>query len=314
VGQITAVDLGPAGPGGVSIPVRAEFERALLRDLAGPAAASGEPLVPWLVARGLVAQLATQSVLTGQLYVDLDLDATRAAPANTSATGSASAPAGSIASARASAPANAGAGALPVIPTAPSTIQSLQAQLQGVDLAQIGRDLSALTASMRQLFGGPEPARALGRVADAAQALQRLAERLEREVVPLSRTAQAALGEGQRAASAVGQGAQQLSQLALAAQQASVQVATAASQAQGQIGALGSSGTAALAQMQRAAEAVQQAAEALRAAAAGDSSLRLNADRAFADISNAARSLRELAELLERHPEALLRGRGSPPP
>jgi paraquat-inducible protein B len=37
-----------------------------------------------------------------------------------------------------------------------------------------------------------------------------------------------------------------------------------------------------------------------------------NANQALHDVSRAARSMRELADLLERHPEALLRGRGQP--
>ena len=306
LGQITSVELAPAGPGGVTIPVKAEFERALLRNLAGPdvaaasASGAGAPLVPELVARGLVARLATQSLLTGQLYVDLDMDAARAAaPRSTAASAAAAAAAGS-----------GGAGSLPVIPTSPSQMQTLQAQLANLDLGQIGRDLSALTASLRQTLGGPEPARLLTRVADAAQALQRLAERMEREVAPLSRSAQGAFGEGRRAAAGVGQSAATLAQ---SAQQVAQQVAGVASAAQAQVGALSGAGVAALTQVQRSAEAVTQAAEALRGVAGDDSSLRLNADRALVDVSRAARALRELAELLERHPETLLRGRAGGP-
>lgn len=318
VGQIVAVDLAPAGPAGVAIPVTAEFERSALRNLLGSSAAEGGAatkgpgLVTALVARGLVARLATQSLLTGQLYVDLDIEAPRASGASGARPGAASAPASATAPPPASAVASAtqNEGALPVIPTAPSQLQSLQAQLEGLDLGQIGRDLSAITASLRQLLAGPEPARVLGRAADAAQSLQRLAERIEREVGPLSRSAQAALGEGQRAAGAVGQGA---SQLARSADQVAQQVASAASQVQGQVGALSGAGLVTLAQVQRSAEAVAQAAEALRGAAGDESSLRINADRALADVSNAARALRELAEVLERHPEALLRGRGGTP-
>jgi len=281
LGQITAVDLSQAGPSGVTVPVKAEFERALLQTLAGSDRQG--PFIPELVARGLVAKLATQSLLTGQLYVDLDIDAARARPAGAAA-----------------APAEPG---LPVIPTARSHIQSLQAQLESVDFGQIGRDLSAVTASLRQLLGGPEPARMLARASEAAQSLQRLADRLEREVQPLSRSAQGALGEGQRAAAAVG----------LAASQAAQQVGAAASQVQAQVGGLSAAGTSALAQVQRSADAVAQAAEALRAAAGDDSSLRINADRALADVSRASRALRELAETLERHPDVLLRGRAAAP-
>lgn len=308
VGQITAVELAPAAPGAVAIPVTAEFERAALRSLLGDAAdeaeRTGSKLVPALVARGLVARLATQSLLTGQLYVDLDIEPARS-PASAGAAAAARAPAGAPAQAAAAA-----APDLPVIPTAPSQLQSLQAQLEGLDLGQIGRDLGAITASLRRLLGGPDPARVLARAADAAQSLQRLAERIEREVGPLSRSAQGAFVEGQRAAGAVGQGA---SQLARSADQVALQVASAASQLQGQVGALSGAGVAALAQVQRSADAVAQAAEALRGAAGDGSGLRVGTERALADVSHAARALRELAEMLERHPEALLRGRAEVP-
>lgn len=298
VGQVTAIELAPAAAGPVAIPVTAEFERAALRSLLGPAAAeterAGRRLVPALVARGLVAKLATQSLLTGQLYVDLDIEPARVAAAGVSAPASAAA-----------APDD-----LPVIPTARSQMQSLQAQLEGLDIGQIGRDLTAITTSLRQALAGPEPARLMTRAADAAQSLQRLADRLEREVGPLVRSAQGALGEGQRAAGAVGASA---SQLARSADLAAQQVAAAASNVQGQVGALSGAGVTALAQVQRSADAVAQAADALRGAAGEGSGVRVGVERALADVSRAARSLRELAELLERHPEALLRGRTEAP-
>ena len=65
----------------------------------------------------------------------------------------------------------------------------------------------------------------------------------------------------------------------------------------------------ALAEVQRAAQALGQAASTLGAAATDDSTLRLNANRALQDVAAAARALRELGELLERQPDALLRGR-----
>ena len=295
VGQVSAIGLAPAGPGGVvAVPVTAEFERAMLRHLLGADAGAADAVIPALVARGLVARLATQSLLTGQLYVDLDLEASRAAKTVVSGT---------------SVPA-AGADTLPAVPTAPTQLQSLQAQLEGLDLAQVGRDLGALTASMRQLLAGPEPARLVTRAADAAQALERLALRIEREVAPLSRSARSAFGEGQRAASQVGQGVQMLGQ---SAAQLAQQVGAAASQAQASVGVLSGAGAATLAQVQRSAEAVQQAAEGLRGLATDDSGLRLQGERALQDVSKAARALRDLAELLEQHPEALLRGRAATP-
>jgi len=275
VGQVTAFGLAPLGPGAVAVPVTAEFDRALLRELLGPAAT--EPLVAALVARGLVARLGMQSLLTGQLYVDLDLDPARAKNV-------------------AAAPLVPG---LPTIPTEATRLQTLQAQLQGLDLAQIGQDLSALARSARLLMAGPQPERALARTADAALALERLATRLEREIAPLSGAARSALSDSRVAMQQVGQGAQQ--------------VGAAATALQGQAGSVAAATTPLLAELRRSAEELTQTAATLRQAAADDSSLRLGTERSLQDVSRAARALRELSETLERHPDLLLRGRAAPP-
>jgi paraquat-inducible protein B len=67
------------------------------------------------------------------------------------------------------------------------------------------------------------------------------------------------------------------------------------------------------AELRRTAEELALAAATLREAAAGDSSLRLGADRALQDVSRAALALRQLSETVEAHPELLLRGRATAP-
>ena len=285
VGQVTAVGLAPAGPGGLAMPVTAELDRSLLQGLLGATHSAGSPAVPALLQQGLVARLSTQSLLTGLLYVDLDLVPGRAVPA--------------------AAP----AGALLAIPTEATRLQTLQAQLEGLDLAQIGRDLAAVAGSARQLLGGPEARQLLQRSADAAAQLQQLAQALQQQLPPLARSAEATLADTRRT----------LAQLAPAVAQATGQVGTAAqqvgaaaSQAQALAQGLSQAAPPALAEVQRAAAALGQAAVTLREAAADDSALRLNADRALQDVARAARALRELGELLERQPDALLRGRAAP--
>ena len=279
VGQVTAVGLAPAGAGGLAMPVTAEFDRALLRDVLGADAPADGGALALLIQRGLVARLATQSLLTGLLYVDLDLQPGRAVVA-------------------AAAP----AAALPAIPTEATRLQTLQAQLESLDLAQIGSDLAATAASARQLLAGPEAQLLLRRSADAAVQLQQLAQALQQQLPPLARSAEATLADTRR----------QLATLAPAMAQATGQVGTAAQQvgaAAAQAQALAQAGLPMVAEVQRASLALGQAASTLRDAAADDSALRLNADRALQDVASAARALRELGELLERHPDALLRGR-----
>jgi paraquat-inducible protein B len=277
VGQVTAFGLAPLGPGGVAVPVTAEFDRTLLAELLGPGRSTAPSPVAELVARGLVARLAMQSLLTGQLYIELDIDTARARAAPTAAGGE----------------------ALPLIPTEPTRLQTLQAQLQGLDLAQIGQDLAVLARSARELMAGPQPERVLARTADAAQALERLAQRLEREIGPLGASARQTLAGTQRTLAQVGQGAQQLGD--------------AAGAVQGQVRSVAQGLQPLGVQLQRSAEELAQAAATLREAAAVDSNLRLGAERALQDVSRAARALRELSETVDAHPELLLRGRGAAP-
>lgn len=286
VGQVTAVGLAPSGTGGLAMPVTAEFDRAMLRDLLGTDAPADGPALPVLVQRGLVARLSTQSLLTGLLYVDLDL-----LPGRRVAT------------------APAVPGALPAIPTEATRLQTLQTQLEGLDLAQVGRDLSAVAGSARQLLAGPEARQLLQRSADAAAALQQLAQALQQQLPPLTRSAEATLADTRRTLATLATLAPALAQVTGEVGTAARQVGAAASQTQ----ALAQAGLPMVAEVQRASVALNQAAGTLREAAADDSALRLNADRALQDVARAARAVRELSELLERQPDALLRGTATPP-
>lgn len=283
VGQVNTIGFAAMAGGGLAIPVSAEFEREALRELL--VSAGGQPTgqlagsnISGLIGRGLVARLALQSILTGQLYVDLDFDASRVKDAVPN-------PATTL-------------GGLPLIPTAQSKLQTLQAQLEGLDLAQIGRDVAAIAASARQLLAGPGPARVLSTTADAAQAMQRLAADIDAAVGPLSRAAQATLAQAQLATGQIGQGAQQ-------AGLAASQLGTTAAQAQTLLTTAGP----VLAELQRTAVELGRVANTLRDAADTDSPLRQNAERALLDVSRAARALGELGETLNRQPDALLRGR-----
>jgi len=289
VGQVDSVALAPlAGPtaGDVAsplvVPVTVRFERERLLELLGGAAPAGGTAIAELARQGLFARLATQSLLTGQLYVELDLDPARRATAAASPV--------------------AVAGALPQVPTAPTRLQSLEAQLAGLDLAQIGRDLAATAASARQLLAGGDAQRTLAQIAKAAEGVQALTTRLDRELGPIAGQARGTLGEAQRTLDRVGRSAEQVGRSA-------EQAGDAAAEWQ----QLAREGRPLVAELRRSADEIGRAAATLGEAAGPDSPLRADARNALTDLSRAARSLRELSELLERHPDALLRGRGGAP-
>lgn len=257
IGQVTAVRLTPKD---AVVSVQMDRERLVQLLPSDP----GGTLLPVLIEGGLVARLATQSLLTGLLYIDLELDR----PTPRAAAYAASTP--------------------PQIPTAPNTLQTIKAQLDQVNVGQIAEDLAAVASGTRQLVGNPQIPLAIARTGEAAQAVQQLAQQIQRSLPQLTGATTDALAR-------VGQAADRVN--------------TAAARMQDVAG----EASPLLTSLRSTSDELARAAAALGQAASGDSSLRVNADRALQDVARAARTLRELGDTLERHPDALLRGRQAEP-
>lgn len=309
VGRVTSIGLAPGEGSALHMPVTVEFESDLLRPLlkaapgAGtareaPAADAPATALQSLIARGLVARLATQSLLTGLLYVDLDMPAT---PATTSGAVSLSV---------------ASANGLPLIPTAPTRLQTLQSQLEGLDLGQIGRDLAAVASGTRELLTAPQARQALARTAEAAQALQQLAVTLRGEAVPVARSARETLAEARRALAQLEPLLREATPTVRAAGQAAMRVESAASQvgdAAVQARALALAAQPLVAELRRSADELGRAAATLREAADPQSPLRRQTESTLQEVAQAAAALRALATLLEQHPNAIVWGRPRQP-
>ena len=273
MGSVVSVGLVREG-NGFAVPVLAELDRDRIQ---GPPAGapSKDPALTLaaLVERGLSAQLATHSLLTGQLYVDLDLR-----------------PGGK--------PVTRTADGLVIIPTSLTRFQSLQDQLDRVDVAAIARDLSATLAAARGLLGGPELKQTLGDLAHASAALAKLAATLDKRVPALADAAQGTLQQANRVASRVGTAAERVAG-------AADRVGSAA----GRADALLAPNSPLLQSAQQAADELARTAAALRAASSDESASVQSVQRAMADVSRAARAVRELADSIEQQPQSLIRGK-----
>ncbi|EHR72565.1 mce related protein [Burkholderiales bacterium JOSHI_001] len=288
-----------------AIPVTAEIERGVVRGGRGNVDADAAPSVAALVQRGLRAQLAMQSILTGQLYVDLDFRPDRAGEKLGAAGGPTE------------------------IPTVSNSIQDLQNQIEGLDLRKLVDDVSAIAGSARQLVSGPELAQALRDTQAITTSLKSITRRLDKQIDPLVAQARGALSSTERAMNSTDtamKGAERTlasadaavktaestiksAQPALAQLEGAVQrIDTAAAR----VGALASPDAPLLKSLQATADELSRSAAALRDSTADDGTLMLNLQRALRETSQAARSLRELTDLLDRQPESLLRGRQSP--
>jgi len=268
--------------GRFDVPVVVELNREVIHTLSGAGAVADAALtLEALIERGLSGQLATHSLLTGQLYVDLDLR-----------------PPGK--------PAVRHASGLLEIPTTPTRFQSLQDQLDRVDLSRMTDDLSAMLAAARGLVSGPEVKQTLADMAQASASLARLAATLDKRAGPLTDAAQGALAQAGQASVRVGSAADRVSS---SVDQAASRVGRAAERAE----QLLAPASPLLASVQQAADELGRSAAALRAAASDESAPLLSVQRAMGDVSRAARAVRELADTIEQQPQALIRGKAPAP-
>jgi paraquat-inducible protein B len=276
LGSVSAIGVSyDRAHGTVVIPVTAELDREMLGNVSG-GGKTDDPLraLPALVERGLRAQLALQSLLTGQRYVDLDFHRDKPAERIN------------------------GDEAVTEIPTISTTLQDLQNQVGDLDIKRLMDDISAIAGSARKLISRPELDRVVQDLAGAVANLNSLSEKLNRQADPLlgsvrglSDSTRQTMVEVGRAASQVGESAQRIG--------ASVDSVAST---------LGPDAPLAKS-LRTAAEELSLTAGALRQATANEAPLNQNLQRSLQDVAKAARALRELAETLDQQPESVLKGR-----
>ncbi|MBK1720714.1 PqiB family protein [Thiocystis violacea] len=212
------------------IPVLVEVEPDRISIEGGQRAPEDDGLIDRLVANGLRGQVKFDSLLTGDLYVDLDVypDAEPQVVAEYSG--------------------------YEVIPTMQTPLEALTTKvtnvldkIDAIPLDQIGKDLSETAAGVNQLVNSKELKGAIAELEGALAEVRQMAAKLNAEVAP------------------------------------------------------------------ELVAALQESAATLKSASAmisNSSPVYIEMQRMFQDVSSAARSVRVMADYLERHPEALLQGKG----
>lgn len=273
VGSVRSVSVSSDG-GRFSVPVEVELDSGQLQTISRQ---HDDEALPVLVRQGLAAQLATQSLLTGQLFIDMDL---RGAPAVSRRDS-----AGRV-----------------EIPTALTRFQSLQQQLDSVDVSRMSQDLAATLEATRTLVGGPQTKQTMADLGQASAALARLATSLDKRLPGLADSAQGTLRQAGDASGRVGGAADRVSgaadRIGVAADRADV---------------LLQPGSPLVISVQGAADELGRSARALREATGDESTTVQGLQRAVGDVARAARAVNELADQIERQPQSLIRGRVASP-
>lgn len=220
-----------------------------------------------LVSHGLRAQLEMQSLLTGQLLIELDFQ-----PDKPPVYRDAHSP-------------------HPEIPTIPAPLDALRAKFEEYPIESILADVSVILSGIKALVTDPDFAGTLHSVRQTVDDYGRLAQRMEQQVDPTAELLQRSLVTANEAL-------QKLDALLVRADGTLNNFDQAA-------GSLGKTLEAAQGSLQVAQEALTGAKQLMR----DDASWSISLNAALNEITRAARALRTLADTLERHPEALLRGK-----
>ena len=241
--QLDAQDLS------VETPVYLQLQRRRIREIGGTIP-EGD-LIPELIERGLRAQLQLQSIVTGQLNVQLDVLPDRPARFVDRV------------------------GEFPEMPTIPSSMQKFTETMESLSIQEMVNDARQVLVGLKTLVNSPELA---GILAGVNQLLN------SGELLGIVSHANQAIDEVQALVSNIN----------------------------GQMGSLSTSAELTLAEVNKTLGGVQKTLDAARQSlsiAAEGSSMRYEIEQMLSELTASARSIRLLAEYLERNPDALLRGK-----
>jgi paraquat-inducible protein B len=248
-----------------------------------------------MVNRGLRAQLAPQSFITGLLYVKLEffpesqgtLHATEALGRDIELT---------------------------EIPTVPSDMEELAKTFENLPLRQIAQNLEDMTAGIEQLVNSPHIAAILRSVEGATTTLEQTTINLNTQLASLSSDLKSVIRNTDRLVRNLNQQVNPVAQGLITTTDAAT---NAFNQAEETLSLTKGPGAALVADIRQAVDAATQALDQANSTmqtidtlADEDSEVIYTLNTALEEIAMAARSIRTVAEYLERHPESLLRGKG----
>ncbi|UHD17351.1 MlaD family protein [Thiocapsa bogorovii] len=185
------------------------------------------------------------------------------------------------------------------VPAIEATRDRMTEMLNNLRLDDLVNEASLTLASIRQLIGSGEVLRLLERLNETLAAARVLIEDFDREVQPLAQRLDSTLGDFGAMAQTVNSSVVPVAEsLETVAESLTVLVRRVDEQVVPLSGAA-----------QSALGEVETAMRSLGSLAGDASGTRVRLDRFLGEASAAARSLRDLADYLERHPDAVLRGK-----
>ncbi len=257
----------------VNIPVTYEVYPDSFREIGPQVKVENKEFHRALIAKGLKAQLQMQSLVTGQLMINVDFLPQRPAKMF----GVHKAELGKQ------------FGDLWEIPTVPTPLQELENILSGINIKEIAEDVRRAMDGIAKLATSPDLHASIGELRQTMTDIQKLVRNIDSKVEPL------ATGIDQT-----------LVEVRAGIDQTLVEVRAGIGDARklmrSNIKEAADSATTALDQANVTLKSIEDIAEE-------GTQLRYDISAALKEIAAAARSVRVLADFIEQHPDAILRGR-----
>ena len=276
----------------IKIPVIIEIEPDRVDIIGGiPREADPELTISQLVERGLRAMLQMQSFVTGQLMVELDFHPDKPIKLVGGDTG------------------------YPEIPTIPSPLKELSKKIEEVPIEDIFKKLLAAVEGIEEIVNSPEIKGIISSLNQASEDISKLVKNVDAQIVPLASSMKDVTSNLE----------QTVKEARKLVRNVNSQVQPVASSIKETVGDYGKLARNVDSQVEPLLSSIEKSLEEVRAALeqgrktlvqaedviGEDSPLMYELDNTLKEVGAAARSIRLLADYLKRHPEALLKGKGS---
>jgi paraquat-inducible protein B len=267
----------------VKIPVFIETDPRTITRVGEVARQEPEKVVSALIERGMRAQLQMQNLVTGQLMIALDINPDK--PARLVGVDT----------------------EYMEIPTIPSSMEELSKTIEKLPLDELAQKLTSAIAGIERAVNAPEVGESLRTVNQTLKDIQTLVRDIDSRIEPLASTMEETVKDyGKLARDVDAQVEPLMSGITETVKDTRKLVQNLDSRIAPLQSSIQSTAKAAAAAIAQANKTIGT----LEGVAGEDSTLVYQITKTLEELSSAARSIRVWADYLERHPEALIRGKG----